>query len=292
MKQYLNDFMVECEYLDSDREFLLDAYDKIQGNETAKSEFARLVAVYENDIHCDYYKGILVPAQNAGKLVGVHPYTSGLLIFMCMTKHLKELYIERGISLDIYKKSVLDLKYKLDECKTVRGIIGSFVAWWFPGFFDLTRFGLGRLQFEVSNFGHEYEKNGHKLTKDSKAIGIHIPRDGTPFDEASCIEAYKMAKEFFKEVEGEEKPFICHSWLLYPKLKDVLPRTSNVYRFLTSFDIFAYKNDKSRKDLWRLFDTMEQNPDKLPADSSLRRAIVDHLKNGGTLGSGHGILFV
>jgi hypothetical protein len=29
MKNYLNDFMIDCEYLDTDREFLLDAYDKI-----------------------------------------------------------------------------------------------------------------------------------------------------------------------------------------------------------------------------------------------------------------------
>ena len=129
MRKYLNDFMVECEYLDADREFLLSAYDKIAENESTKSEWERILEVYNNDIKCDYYKGILVPAQNAGKIVGVHPYTSGLLVFMCMTKRLKELYIERNISLDIFKRSVLDLKYKLDECKVVRGIIGSFVAW-------------------------------------------------------------------------------------------------------------------------------------------------------------------
>ena len=87
MKNYLNNFMIECEYLDSDREFLIEAFEKIEGCEEAKKEFERIVKLYENDIHCDYYNAILVPAQNAGKLVGVHPYTSGLLIFMCMTKH-------------------------------------------------------------------------------------------------------------------------------------------------------------------------------------------------------------
>ena len=88
MRKYLNDFMVECEYLDADREFLLSAYDKIAENESTKSEWERILEVYNSDIKCDYYKGILVPAQNAGKIVGVHPYTSGLLIFMCMTKRL------------------------------------------------------------------------------------------------------------------------------------------------------------------------------------------------------------
>lgn len=290
MRDYLNNFMIECDYLDSDREFLLDAFDKIQANDETKKEFERILGVYESNIKCDYYKEILVPAQNAGKLVNVHTYTSGLLIFMCMTKHLKELYIERGISLDIYKNSVLDLRYKLEECKVVRGVIGSFVAWWFPGFFDLTRFALGRLQFEVSNFGHEYEKNGHKLTKDSKAIGIHIPRDGTPFDEERCIEAYKMAKEFFTEVEGEEKPFICHSWLLYPKHEEILNHNSNTYKFFSRFDVFE-SADNEGEDLWRLFDTEDRNPDRLPADTSFRRNYVEHLKKGGLVGWGLGVFF-
>ena len=39
MKKYLNDFMVECDYLDSDREFLLNAYEKIATNETANEEW-------------------------------------------------------------------------------------------------------------------------------------------------------------------------------------------------------------------------------------------------------------
>lgn len=290
MRKYLNDFMVECEYLDADREFLLSAYDKIAENESTKSEWERILEVYNNDIKCDYYKGILVPAQNAGKIVGVHPYTSGLLIFMCMTKRLKELYIERNISLDIFKKSVLDLKYKLEECKIVRGVIGSFVAWWFPGFFDLTRFGLGRLQFEISKFGHDYEKNGHKLEKESKVIGIHIPRDGTPFDEASCIEAYQMAKEFFTEIEGEEKPFVCHSWLLYPAHEEILNHNSNTYKFFSRFDVFE-SGDNEGEDLWRLFDTEDRNPDRLPTNSSFRRNYVEHLKKGGLVGWGYGVFF-
>lgn len=290
MKKYLYDFMVECDYLESDRDFLISAYEKIVEGDDTRAEWERILKIYDANIKCDYYKEILVPAWNVGKTVNVHPYTSGLLIFMCMSKRLKELYIERGISLEIFKKSMLDLKYKLDECKTVRGIIGSFVAWWFPGFFNLTRFGLGRLQFEISNFGHEYEKNGHKLQKDSKVIGIHIPRDGTPFDEASCIEAYKMAKEFFTEIEGEEKPFVCHSWLLYPKHEEILNHNSNTYKFFSRFDVFEWA-DNEGEDLWRLFDTEDRNPDRLPTNTSFRRNYVEHLKKGGLVGWGHGVFF-
>ena len=84
MRNYINEFMIEGEYLESDREFLLNAYDMIMSNNDTKKEWERILSIYDADIKCDYYHGILVPAQNAGKVVGVHPYTTGLLIFMCM----------------------------------------------------------------------------------------------------------------------------------------------------------------------------------------------------------------
>ena len=77
MKEYLNSFMTECDYTGEDKAFLLEAYEKIAGYESTKKEWERILKVYDNNIKCDYYNEILVPAQNAGKAVGVHPYTSG-----------------------------------------------------------------------------------------------------------------------------------------------------------------------------------------------------------------------
>ena len=288
MREYLNDFMTKWKYEDDDKAFLLDAFDKIWANAGAKAEFERILGVYEGNIKCDQYKELLVPAQNAGYLVGVHKYTSGLLIYMCMSKHLKKLYEERGINDQIFYDSMLDLRYKLEECKVVRGMVGSFVAWWFPGFFDLTRFALGRLQFEVVKFGHNYEKNGIKLTPESKVINVHIPRTGTPMDKESCDAAYAQAREFFKAEAGENCPFICHSWLLFPEHANILPKHTNVYRFFSEFDVFE-SGENEGDDLWRLFDTEDRNPYRLPTDSSLRRNYVEHMKKGGKLGWGLGV---
>jgi len=288
MREYLNNFMTKWEYTNEDKEFLLNAFDKIWANAEAKAEFERILGVYESNIKCDQYKEILVPSQNAGYLANVHKYTSGLLIYMCMTKHLKKLYEERGINDQIFYDSMLDLRYKLEECKVVRGMVGSFVAWWFPGFFDLTRFALGRLQFEVVKFGHNYDKNGIKLTPDSKVINVHIPRTGTPMDKESCDAAYAQAREFFKEEAGENCPFICHSWLLFPEHENILPKHTNVYRFFSEFDVFE-SGENEGDDLWRLFDTEDRNPNRLPTDSSLRRNYVEHMKKGGKLGWGLGV---
>ena len=288
MRAYLNDFMVKWQYTDEDREFLLDAYDKIEANSEAKAEFERILKVYEDNINCDQYKEILVPAQNAGYLANVHKYTSGLLIYMCMSKHLKKLYEEKGINDQIFYDSMLDLRFKLEECKAVRGYIGAFVAWWFPGFFNLTRFALGRLQFEVVKFEHNYDKNGITLTPDSKVVNVHIPRTGTPMDKESCDAAYAQARGFFKDEVGENLHFICHSWLLYPEHENILPKHTNVYRFFSEYDVFESAENEG-EDLWRLFDTEDRNPNRLPTNTSLRRNYVEHMKKGGKVGWGLGV---
>jgi hypothetical protein len=177
---------------------------------------------------------------------------------------------------------------KLEERKAVKGICGSFVAWWFPGFFSMTRYALGRLQFEIVKFERNYDKNGVKLTPDSRVINVHIPRTGTPMDKESCDKAYAQAREFFKDEVGENCPFICYSWLLYPENKNILSPKSNTYRFMSEYDVIESVNNNG-DDLWRLFDTDEKDPNKLPTDSSFRRAYVEHLKNGGKVGEGLGV---
>jgi hypothetical protein len=199
------------------------------------------------------------------------------------------MYLESGIDLQIYKDTVLDLKWKIEECKIVKGICGSFVAAWFPGFFNMTRFALGRLQFELIPIGFDYEKNGIKLKKDkSIVINVHIPRTGTPLDKMSCDRAYAQAREFFKDKIEKNTAFICDSWLLYPENKHIIPPHTNTYRFLSEYDVVEWKTNTG-EDLWRLFDTDEKNPSRLPTNGSLRACYVDHLKKGGRVGTGVGI---
>ncbi len=294
MKAYLESFFKEFDYKESDAEFLLAEYEKISKNYSANSLFNKIIDDYNKSIKIDYYNDVLVKAQNAGKDAGVHPYTSGLLIFACLSKHLKELYIEKGISEEIYHNSMLDLRYKLEECKLVKNIIGSFVAWWFPGFFDMTRFALGRLQFELSTYnGEDFEKNGKKLTKGDTVIGIHIPRSETPITKEATDDAYEQAKKFF--AQSNPKAFVCHSWLLYKATLEVFPKHTNTYRFIHEFDVTWETHDKEGEynDAWRLFDMDYTGViDDYPENTSMRRAYKEYLKNGGKTGEGFGIILV
>ncbi|MBE6663125.1 MAG: hypothetical protein E7602_01320 [Ruminococcaceae bacterium] len=295
MKKYLEKFLKDFEYKESDAEYLLQEYSKIQENEEANKGFNELIELYNKTIEFDYYKDFLVKAEEAGKLADVHPYTSGLLIFMCISKHLKELYDEKGISEEIYHNSMLDLRYKLEECKLVKGIVGSFVAWWFPGFFAMTRFALGRLQFELSKYeGEEYTKNGKTLRKGDIVINVHIPRSETPITKEATDDAYAQAAKFFiDQIPNKQVVFVCHSWLLYSETLEVFPKHSNTYRFIHEFDVTwnSYDKEGVYNDAWRLFD-MDFTGDinDYPENNSMRRAYKQFLLNGGRTGEGFGII--
>lgn len=290
MRNYLTSFFDEFEYSAEDAWFFTDTYDKITADEKTNGLWREAIALYDKDINCDFRR-IRDIADEVAEILYLEEYTAELLIFVCLSKRLRERYKEHGIDMEIYKSSMLDLKYKVDECKIVKGITGSFVAWWFDRFFDLKRFGIGRLQFEIIEFGEHYEKDGKVLTPESKVINVHIPRTLTPLDEKSCDEALCRAKEFFKDKVGENCAFVCDSWLLWPENKDILPPYTNIYKFMMRFDIIRARINKGKEDLWRLFDTDEKNYTRLPADTSARRAYIAHLKNGGKMGSGYGVFF-
>ncbi|MBE6610730.1 MAG: hypothetical protein E7634_08685 [Ruminococcaceae bacterium] len=291
MKSYLCGFYKSQGYEPEDAEFLLSAYDIITSNTDANAVWNEALEMYDADMFCDY-GDIIRKADRAAYITGINEHTADLLIFQCLSKRLRERYVENGIDLAVFEKSMQDLRYKLEECKVVYGVRGSFVPGWFGGFFKLKRFAFGRLQFEVIDFGTNYEKNGIVLTPETKVLNVHIPRSGEPLTEEACRAAYAQAKEFYKDEVGDPCPIVCSSWLLNPKHEEFLPKHTNTYKFFKSFDVFSSGIDKDKNNLWRLFDTMEKDVNKLPTNGSLRKAYVDHLKNGGKMGTGRGVLFV
>ena len=289
MRNYLTEFFKDFAYERADADHLLSTYDAIIASSEASALLSEALAAYDADFSLNYKDEIFGRAKSIEAITSLHPFTVELLVFICMTKRLRALYAEKGLDMQIYRDSVLDLKWKLEECKAVKGICGSFVAGWFPRFFNLTRFALGRLQFEVVTMHFDYERDGVRLVKDeSKVINVHIPRTGTPMDKESCDRAYAAAREFFKDEVGEHAAFICNSWLLFPENKQILPQSTNTYRFLSEYDIVSWKYNTG-EDLWRLFDTEEKNPERLPANTTFRRCYVEHLKKGGRVGTGIGI---
>ena len=88
---------------------------------------------------------------------------------------------------------------------------------------------------------------------------------------------------------------MCHSWLLFEKLRDYLRDTSNIVSFMNNFDIVYTEHLElgDYSEVWRLFDVDYNGKlDDLPENSSLRRSFKQYLKEGGKWGEGYGIFFL
>lgn len=287
MREYLESFMTEFEYpLNAARE-LMFAYDKI--SDSCPEPFSEMIAEYNTGNKLDYE---LFEEKNKqiSKTANVHECTAALVLLICLTKRLREYYREAGISDAIFMDTVLDLRYKLDECICVHGVAGTFVLKWFWGFYKLERFALGRLQFEIVNFGGEYEIDGVKLESDSRVLNVHIPRTGTRLDRESVLESYKLAADFYRSDLGDKIAFVCSSWLLFPKHREMLKPESNLLAFMNDYQLVSSGEYSNYSEIWRLFDrAYDGNVTHLPADSSLRRAYIDLISRGEKTGWGKGV---
>ena len=290
IKQYLLGFLEEFSYEEEDRAALTAAFEKIAASTELYEEFAELLKRYEEDMNCDF-EAIREAMKETSAKAGVHEYTGQLLLFICLSKTMRDYYKKAGLNEEIWFTTVCDLKYKMVECKEVYKICGTFVAPWFDRFYKLERFGFEKLQFEFIPFGMEYNKNGVALKPDSTVINVHIPRTGARLDREGMVSAYQKAADFFREkLEGNPIVFVCWSWLLFPRNKEILSETSNLYAFISDFDVFYHEEYPDYSDVWRLFDVnYDGNVDHLPQNTSLRRAYADWIRKGEKTGFGYGV---
>jgi len=288
-REYVQHIADLYEYPDGAAEALLKAYDIITA---ADSVLAKYVDLYDSDTLSAFRDPLDEIAKEAEEK-GAEPYAAQLLLFICCSRRLKERYKEAGIDEKIYFDTVADLKWKLIECYKLHGIWGSFVAGWFAGFYNMTRFTLGRLQFELINFPCDYEKDGNVIKKGEKAINVHIPSSGH-MDHELCMESYKMAADFFKDAfQGRKTVFHCYSWLLFPHNREILSPKSNIISFMNDYDIFEKVWYEDYNELWRFFYVKyDGDPDKLPNELSMQRGYIKWIKEGNKTGAGRGVMFL
>ena len=290
-KKYIKQFMSKAKFSSEDSEYLLSAYDNIKRNPDAHFILMSKVRLFDLDILHDY-KRALSELQKVADICELPKETVNLIFLMCLTRHTEELYEQRNIDKDIYMNSMLDLKWKLVECKKMKKICGTDAAEWHWRFFNLTRFAIGRLQFETDFSNHKYIKGEHMVYPGDTVISVHIPSCGM-LDELQVIDSYIKAENFYKDLFGKGAvPFMCYSWLLYPQHDKILPKESNIRKFKNRYDIVDYTVN-SGDDLWRIFYTdKRENPNTYPQTTSLQRAYVKMLNSGIKPGCGCGFFFM
>ncbi len=287
-KDYLTSFVKEFDYPVSAQESLILDFEKILNSDCVDA-FNCIIGEYQKNILCNF-GDLIEKMKEISKNVGIHEYSGLLIMFIALSKPLKDYYIERGLSLEIYRDSISDLKYKMMKCFNIYNVWGVFSTW-FVGFYQLTRFGFGKLEFELGKFNKDFVIDGIKLTPDSKVIFIHIPNTGSPLDKDSIEYSLAKAKEFFKgEFSGDKVVFACRTWLLFDKHKQILKPNSNLCTFINYFTIVDQGFYPDYKETWRLFGTFDLSDyDKLPQKTSLQREYVQMMKKGEKTGWAFGV---
>ena len=124
------------------------------------------------------------------------------------------------------------------------------------------------------------------------ALAIHIDASG-PMSHEACGDSIHRAMEFFPAhfPECGSRAFTCDSWLLDPQLELHLPPSSNIVRFLREFYLLPLANASGKQTFERVFDGPVENPAGVRCTTSLQRAIIEHVQNGGHWRNGGGMLF-
>jgi hypothetical protein len=128
------------------------------------------------------------------------------------------------------------------------------------------------------------------LGRGDPVLGVHIPRQGKLTIE-SCRESMAEAERFFREHFPDHRfgGFTCSSWMLDPRLSELLPSESNILRFQRLFHLYSTTPGPTAV-YWFVFGGPIRPVDELPEDTTLQRRLKAYLRAGGQLGGGGGVI--
>lgn len=191
----------------------------------------------------------------------------------------------RGIDDEITWTTLGDLGEKIGVHRRMRGVGGLDRQHWLGRQCRGDLHQLGRLQFEVTTIGQR-AGTGPAWRVGDPAIGVHIPESGGPLSSRACDDAFTEMRRFFGRHYPDHPATIatCASWLLDPQLVEYLSASSNIPAFQGRFDVPHDQPATNPADAAVLDFVFRRPPhvdlDALPQDTSLRRAVVAHLRDG------------
>lgn len=291
---YIRDFMTRFSYPAEAADLFAAVEKRLDDEPEAGAEFDRHLDTYMVRDAEELHEALDAMTALAEKM-GISPYTLQFVFIMNCTELLKPRYEQEGVDEEIFWHGCDDLRCKLLECMECEGVPGTFVAGWNDGFLKFDRFAYGRFQYEVREYGFDFDflsSCGKRISKGDTFVNFHIPSSGVPLTDevrlASYKEAYGHVKHLFPDGIAV---FGCGSWLLYPRHREFLPAKSNILKFLNDFEIVSWEEKENFGDAWRVFGRYaDLPPEQLPRDTSLRKAFAEWLCAGKRTGSGFGLI--
>ena len=292
---YLQEFFKKHNYPAEGAAALLDTWQQIEVHPRMGQLLLDMVNDYETGrlSTIEDFRSRMVQLRQGEEAFDFAKEPTELLLFLLCTRHLQQLYRQHGLPESWFDGVARDLRSKLNECHTLRGIWGSFVPDWFLRFFSLGRFVIGRLQYEMIPVPDSYCSDVYAALRGQPSVNIHIP-SGSPLRQEEIRASMVGAAQFFADRFPNRKVlFICRSWLLFPGHREMLPEESGIRQFMAEFTAFDPYDDPTGHDLWRIFDTeYTANIDALPQSTSLQQAYAAWLKAGKSVGGALGIRYI
>lgn len=262
-------------------EVMGEVYDIVTSNEEGNDTLALAMDAFFGNKEYDPLLDQLT------EMAGCHRYTMDMMFLLVCSDALHDIFYIREISDEIFWDTMMDLKYKLMECKNLYDIWGTMTIGWLQGYFFCERFKLGRLQYDIKEF--QYDDYKGVLKKGDPVWTCHIPSCG-PLLIEDVMESFKMAYEFYKdELKDGILPIVCLSWLVYTPHYNIYPPTSNLRKFYELFDIIGSVENKNGN-IWRIFNIEEPDDySTLPENTCLQRCMKQFLMDGNVMGEGYGV---
>lgn len=203
-----------------------------------------------------------------------------LVIYLNLGVDAYDSYLNLGYKEKVYLASMLDISIWSKDYYNKTHNHGLTELKWIGKSIRAEVIRLGRLQYEPMS-----ENDSKKIygLSGAKALSVHIPA-GLPLDSQACLKSMTIAKDVFKDSDY----LVCDSWLLDPKLKDILPENSNIIKFQNLFEIvevhYTYPQAEER-----IFKKILKNKEFYPETSYLQAQAKALYLRGGNLGIGRGV---
>lgn len=215
-----------------------------------------------------------------------------LYIYLRILRDTYEDCKKRGIPDAVFIESVDGINANARGCKKQYGMFGvpqKIYREWLRIIVLGKLYSLnGRFKFEIRNSDCEGEVCGRKVRIGDPVISVHIP-SGFKLEKEEFEASIADARTFFEKYFGmKDVIFRCCSWLMHPWLQDALPEGSRILDFQNSFTILKSEADLEEVMFWVFRGYNAEDISALPADTSLRRACIENLKNNVPMGLGYG----
>ena len=187
-------------------------------------------------------------------------------------------YSRLGISERVYIDTMAAFSRFVREHKESYGCYGFDRGFWTTRQVSSRLFRIGQMEYELTTLGAE------------PVVSLHIPTDVDLRPEVlrpSMAEGLAELYRIFPEYAG--KPVYCHSWLLSPQLKTLLPENANILQFQKLFRIDPQGVPGKDVLLW-VFKNPRLPPEEYPENTSLQRRLKEFLLSGGEFLEGRGYL--